>query len=692
MKPGQSVRMYQHELAAPGIRGENYIVVAPTNSGKTLVVALIIADHLEKKKGQKMSPRVAVVVKTRPLADQQCEKLAEYIPKAVVECRTGNRGSVEERQRQLHIKDALVHANIIVCTAGKILNEFKTGMVTLSEFSLMIVDECHNTEKNSNYAQIMHMYLQQKVKPNRLPQVVGLTATPGIGRNPGLNPSKVIEDIITLCAYMNATGGIQTVQEYTAELNDVVRKPEFFQEVVNQNEQREAFIQRIEEDMKEYENFLKLNLSKKLPRWSQKYEQAVQECKIALEESESPNVREEISTVGLLLLCSQVLICYMELPCAHALCPIDEYDELVSSEKNSLHEKYLLEKFTQLKLDLVSLNICENPTLVKMEDRLTYTFKRNPKSEGIVFVRTREQAEAIHDWISESNFAELLGLRSSMLLGHKRPEDKGPSMSDEEQKMIVDGFKSGIYNLLIATSVAEEGLDIKQCNLVMRLHISSARAKAQMQGRARAEDSEIVTIVSNDSKKLYQDMLNDELLLLMEMLIKNGDLVLPIDLQERIERKQNIIQDDIKRQRELQEARLSTHPAHNVELRCKKCKKPAGCRGSDIYQLDNTGHHVVPGGVLNYEPVKHARPGIVDGCGNLMIKKLYKVHCMYCPASWGVLGTWPSKKEFPILKCESFNFYVDGRQVRIPKWKEKRFTVLPLSKWLETNELKVMDQ
>ena len=690
MKTGQAVRNYQHELAAPGIEGKNYIVVAPTNSGKTLVAALIIADHLEKNKQQKKSPRVAVVVKTRPLADQQRERLAEFIPSAVVECRTGNRGDIKERLQQLHIKDALPHSEIIVCTAGKLLDEFKKEMVAMREFSLMIIDECHNTEKSSNYAQIMHMYLEQKLIPGQLPQVVGLTATPGIGRNPGLNPAKVIENLITLCAHMDATGGIQTVQEYADELSKIVRKPDFFQEVVDQSQQRKMFIQRIEQNMIEYENFLGLNLINKLPRWSQKYEQAIKESKKALEENENPDDRDSISTIRLLECCSQTLICYMELPCARALDPLEQYEDLTASDKNSGHEKHLLVKFTKLKSDLASLNVHENPTLEKLEERLTDTFKRNQKSEGIVFVRTREQAEAINDWIGDSKFAKELDIRPSMLLGHNRPGDKGPSMSDEEQKVIVDAFHCGDYNLLIATSVAEEGLDIKQCNLVMRLHISSAKSKAQMQGRARAEDSEIITIVSNDAKKLYRDMLNDSLLLLMETLIKNNVLPEPDTLQERIVVIQAIIRDEVRRQRAHQEARMRTHPAQNVELRCKKCKITA-CRGSDIYILDNTGHHVVPGGVLDYELMEHATPGIVDGCGSLMIKKLYKVHCTECNASWGILGTWPSKQEFPILKRESFNFYVDGRQVSVPKWKNKPFTASPLSEWFKSNKLEASE-
>ena len=241
MKPGEAIRKYQRELAAPGIKGENYIVVAPTNSGKILVAALIIADHLEKNLQKPRAPKVAVVVKTRPLADQQRERLAEYIPRALVQCRTGNR-DLQELEKQLHIKDALLYSDVVVCTAGKLKDELKRDMISLQDFSLMVIDECHNAEKSSNYAQIMYTYLEQKAKGSQLPQVVGLTATPGVGKNPGLNQTKAIDNLILLCAHMDASSGIQTVQQHVAELNEVIRKPDYHQEVIDQNERRQAFI------------------------------------------------------------------------------------------------------------------------------------------------------------------------------------------------------------------------------------------------------------------------------------------------------------------------------------------------------------------------------------------------------------------------------------------------------------------
>lgn len=50
------------------------------------------------------------------------------------------------------------------------------------EFSLIVVDECHHTHKDTVYNVILSRYLEHKLqKAKSLPQVLGLTASPGTG-------------------------------------------------------------------------------------------------------------------------------------------------------------------------------------------------------------------------------------------------------------------------------------------------------------------------------------------------------------------------------------------------------------------------------------------------------------------------------------------------------------------------------
>jgi len=84
-------------------------------------------------------------------------------------------------------------------------------------------------------------------------------------------------------------------------------------------------------------------------------------------------------------------------------------------------------------------------------------------------------------------------------------------MNKTEQKELLENFKNGTLNLIFATSVAEEGLDIRACNLVIRYDImDSVTALIQSRGRARAKNSEFIIIYKEEEKGRYNDIIKME--------------------------------------------------------------------------------------------------------------------------------------------------------------------------------------
>lgn len=66
--------------------------------------------------------------------------------------------------------------------------------------------------------------------------------------------------------------------------------------------------------------------------------------------------------------------------------------------------------------------------------------------------------------------------------------------------MIVAKFRTGEHNVLVATKVAEEGLDFKACHLVVRYdELKTVTEYVQSRGRARAADARYVVLAERGS-------------------------------------------------------------------------------------------------------------------------------------------------------------------------------------------------
>ena len=99
-------------------------------------------------------------------------------------------------------------------------------------------------------------------------------------------------------------------------------------------------------------------------------------------------------------------------------------------------------------------------------------------------------------------------IRSEAITGHKL---EAGGMSKVSQQNIIDQFAEGRLNLLISTSVLEEGLNVVECNLVVRYnHVTNEIARVQSQGRARAKNSRCYAIMEMESPKVYQEQENKE--------------------------------------------------------------------------------------------------------------------------------------------------------------------------------------
>ena len=119
--------------------------------------------------------------------------------------------------------------------------------------------------------------------------------------------------------------------------------------------------------------------------------------------------------------------------------------------------------------------------------RLHYEHPTNARC--MVFVERRDTAKLLEKLF---HYPHIGGphLRVASFLGSNSSQIGEPIISTHKQLLILKRFRQGEINLLFATSVAEEGLDIPDCNLVVRFDLYKTMiGYMQSRGRARHTNS-----------------------------------------------------------------------------------------------------------------------------------------------------------------------------------------------------------
>uniref|UniRef100_A0A8C5SPN2 Interferon induced with helicase C domain 1 n=1 Tax=Laticauda laticaudata TaxID=8630 RepID=A0A8C5SPN2_LATLA len=524
-----SLRDYQIEMAKPALEGKNIIICLPTGTGKTRIAVYIAKDHLDKKRKAKECGKVIVLVNKVPLVEQHLEN--EFGPYLKHSYRTiGLSGA---SQLKFSFPELIRDYDVIICTAKILENalekvyEDDEERVQLSVFSLMIIDECHHTQKEAIYNNIMRYYLKEKRGNEKRkkegkqlvaqPQILGLTASPGVGG--ATTHSKAEEHILTICANLDADE-IVTVQEHSVQLQHQAKEPLKKFEITD-DKKEDPFREKLVNIMTEIQGYGQF--SPNADFGSQAYEQWViqEEKKASKEGTRKERVCAEHlkkyndallinDTTRMIDAYNHLKNFYEEERNRKMVMDEDKEDEVIASQLDET-DTCLTELFydKQRELEELAQNLqYENEKLMKLRTTLMQQFTKNNEPRGIIFSKTRQSAFAIYQWINDNPKFEEVGVKAHYLIGTGH-NSEFQHMTQNEQKDIIQKFRTGKINLLIATTVAEEGLDISQCNIVIRYGlVTNEIAMIQARGRARAKESIYVLVASDGSGAAERENVN----------------------------------------------------------------------------------------------------------------------------------------------------------------------------------------
>lgn len=156
---------------------------------------------------------------------------------------------------------------------------------------------------------------------------------------------------------------------------------------------------------------------------------------------------------------------------------------------------------------------------------------------------------------------------------------------------MIQKFRCGTLNFLVATSVAEEGLDIPRCNVVVRYGLlTNEISMVQARGRARAGQSVYSFVATKGSRELRREQTNEALETLMEQAVATVQLMDLDEFHAKLRELQCSALVHRKAQAAQREKRQQEFQAQQVQLLCINCTVAVG-HGSDLRKVEGA-HHV----------------------------------------------------------------------------------------------------
>ncbi|AEC51430.1 Hef nuclease [Pyrococcus sp. NA2] len=467
-------RLYQ-ELIYAKCKDRNCLIVLPTGLGKT-IIAMMIADYRLNKYGGK----VLMLAPTKPLVLQHAETFRKFfnLPPEKIVALTGEI-SPNERVR------AWARAKVIIATPQTVENDLLVGRISLEDVSLIIFDEAHRAVGNYAYVYIAREYLKQAKNP----LVIGLTASPGS------TPEKIKEVLDNL--------GIEHI-EYRSENSPDV-KPYV------QGIKFEWVKVELPELYKEVRKLLREMLKDTLKPLAE----------AGFIDSSSPDIpKREVLKAGQIIneemakgnhdLRKYLLFHAMALKLHHAIELLETqglsalrvylkklYEEAKTGSTRASKELFLdrrMKKALALLLQAKELGL-DHPKLNVLKKLIKEQLEKKPNSKIIVFTNYRETAKKVVEELTKE------GIEARRFVGQaSRENDRG--MSQREQKIILDMFSRGEFNVLVATSVGEEGLDVPEVDLVIFYEpVPSAIRSVQRRGRTgRQRPGRVVILIAQGTR------------------------------------------------------------------------------------------------------------------------------------------------------------------------------------------------
>jgi Fanconi anemia group M protein len=454
-------RDYQINITKSLLNRQNTLVVLPTGLGKTVIAVFAIASALhEGKRALMLSP-------TKPLAEQHylsVVRLLNLDPQSIALLT----GTIKAAKR----KEAEETAKVLIATPQTVANDLKAGKLSLSDFGMVVFDECHRAVGRYAYT-----YIANECTLRGIP-VIGLTASPGSDRkridallqslniknievrvssDPDVSPYVMGKNVNTV--YVQKSMGMETI---LAKLRPLIER---------------HLSNLYSKGLSPFRNFETMPKGRLL------------EIGNNISKISAPNYKFAALHSYVYVL---NLVHAYDMLATEGIHPfLDYFESLESREKKSrvvqaiLKEPSITESLS-LARELVKRGE-EHPKMQKVAEIIKRSYSDR---SVIVFAQYRSTIRALE--IALAGY----GINAKAFVG------KGEGVTQEGQRVTIERFRKGEFKVLLATSIGEEGLDIPSVDCVIFYEpVPSAIRNIQRRGRSgRIRFGEVTILVTIGTK------------------------------------------------------------------------------------------------------------------------------------------------------------------------------------------------
>ncbi|TMW65772.1 hypothetical protein Poli38472_008414 [Pythium oligandrum] len=494
-----SIREYQLTIAERSLY-HNTLVSLPTGLGKTLIASVVMYNFYRWfPTGQ-----IVFMAPTKPLVAQQIRACHEIMGISLVDT-AELQGSVPPPVR----KELWKTKRVFFCTPQSLQNDLQRGICHAERLVCLVIDEAHRATGNYAYCNV----IQAVERKTQLFRVLALSATPGAKFD-------IIQDVIRnlrITHIESRSADDPDVRQYTHARQEEVIKCSLGSQI---SEIKKLFLRAMQRVVHRLFTLqvIQYNDPERLTKFY------VIQTRDRLRQS--PQYASKRGAEGdLALLVS--LLHGRDLLTLHGLVGFNEYVEKLRKEVQEPEEgtrptwakKDLIgsTEFQALQLGLQHVAAASStdgdtgshPKLLKLREVLHEHFQRHATAQSstraIVFTQYRTSVTEIVNVLNA--LAPLLKVQPFVGQGTSK-ESKG--QTQKQQQEIVRKFRQGAFNVLVATCIAEEGLDIGEVDLIVSFDaLTSPVRMIQRMGRTgRKRVGKVIILVTegDEEKKLARSV------------------------------------------------------------------------------------------------------------------------------------------------------------------------------------------